>query len=47
MHLNLFLMSTTGLYKGMTPSIWKAGVTSAINFCIYDNIVAAVIRADH
>lgn len=34
-----------GLYKGMTPSIWKAGVTSAINFCIYDNIVAAVIRS--
>lgn len=34
-----------GIYKGMTPSIWKAGVTSAINFCIYDNIVAAVIKS--
>lgn len=27
-----------GLYKGMWPSVLKTGITSALNFCIYDNI---------
>lgn len=27
-----------GLFKGMWPSVLKTGITSAMNFCIYDNI---------
>lgn len=27
-----------GLFKGMWPSVVKTGITSAMNFCIYDNI---------
>lgn len=27
-----------GLYKGMWPSVLKTAVTSALNFCIYDNV---------
>lgn len=35
-----------GLYKGMWPSVWKACITSAINFCVYDKIRYLIIRGD-
>lgn len=34
-----------GLYKGMWPSVWKACLTSAINFCVYDEIRHLIIRS--
>lgn len=35
-----------GLYKGMWPSVFKTALTSAMNFCIYDNVNNAIQKRD-
>lgn len=35
-----------GLYKGMWPSVFKTALTSAMNFCLYDNINLLIQKRD-
>lgn len=35
-----------GLYKGLYPSMWKAGVTTAFHFAFYDKICSLIIKED-
>lgn len=35
-----------GLYKGMWPSVFKTALTSAMNFCVYDNLNNVIQKRD-